>query len=75
LAASAAALITLGYSEMNRTENYNPSEISTSNSQEFPLKEAENFYENSFSQQLNNITKAYTGTESKEKINESMLLI
>ena len=31
--------------------------------------------QDSFSQQLNNIAKAYTGTESKEMINESVLLI
>lgn len=75
VAASASILITIGYTEISRPEIETPSETTANNVQEFPLKEAENFYENSFSQQLNNIAKAYTGTESKEMINESVLLI
>lgn len=75
VAASIAILVSVGYFQMNQNSAYTPIETSEKKSEEFPLKEAENFYENSFVKQLNNIAQAYTGTESKQMIDESMLLI
>lgn len=74
--ASIVLLFTIGFYQWNQfnTVHYTSTKIEAETN-EFPLKEAENFYENSFEQQLAAIAGAYKGLESKQMIEESLLLI
>ena len=75
-AASIILLISIGFFQWNGNETHKPIAIQNEeDNNQFPLKEAENFYENSFETQFAVIADAYKGHESKQMIEESMLLI
>ena len=73
-AASIAILISVGYVQWNDPDQNNTAQTD-SNHEEFPLKQAENYYENSFTLQLDLIANAYKGEESKQMLKESLELI
>lgn len=73
-AASIAILISVGYVQWNDLDQKNTAQTD-SNHEEFPLKQAENYYENSFTLQLDVIANAYKGAESKQMLKGSLELI
>ena len=75
-AASIILLISIGFFQWNGNDSIEPIAVQNEeDNSEFPLKEAENFYEYSFEKQFTVIADAYKGPESKQMIEESMLLI
>tara|TARA_R110000868_G_scaffold313701_2_gene574644 strand:- start:594 stop:1133 length:540 start_codon:yes stop_codon:yes gene_type:complete len=76
VAASIILLLSIGFYQWSGNSS-TPlvAEQTEEDNNEFPLKEAENYYENSFEMQYAVISDAYKGPESKQMIKESMLLI